>query len=123
MLLSSKSQLDTCEAIRALSFLHKYGFAFCKVGMKKILTLIYSNEKSVQQAVKQCYRNLYFDEHVSVEEQQHHLFALMQDATLTDVTCIELLIGELINENTFGRQIFSRLWSTYINCRADLGQV
>ena len=47
----------------------------------------------------------------------------MQDATLTDVTCIELLIGELINENTFGRQIFSRLWSTYINCRADLGQV
>ena len=29
MMLSSKSQLDTCEAIRALSFLHKYGFTFC----------------------------------------------------------------------------------------------
>ena len=69
MLLSSKSQLDTCEAIRAISFLYKYGFAFCEDGMKKILTLIYSNEKNVQQAVIQCYRNLYFDEHVSVEDQ------------------------------------------------------
>ena len=67
MMLSSKSQLDTCEAIRALAFLHKYGFSFCKEAMKKMLTLIYSKEKNVQLAVIQCYRDLYFDAQVSIE--------------------------------------------------------
>ena len=67
MMLSSKSQLDTCEAIRALAFLHKYGFSFCKEAMKKMLTLIYSKEKNVQLAVIQCYRDLYFDAQVTIE--------------------------------------------------------
>ena len=68
MMLSSKSQLDTCEAIRALAFLHKYGFSFCEEAMKKMLTLIYSKEKNVQQAVITCYRELYFDATKSTTE-------------------------------------------------------
>ena len=66
-----------------------------------MLTLIFSNEKSVKQAVIECYKELYFQPGISFQEQQKHLFTLMRDATLTDITCIEELIGELIKEKTF----------------------
>ena len=39
----------------------------------------------------------------------------MRDATLTDITCIEELLGELIKEKTFGEQTFAGLWRTYCN--------
>ena len=46
-MLSSKSVLDTVEVIRVLTFLNKYGFKFCKAGIRKMLTLVYSKDHQV----------------------------------------------------------------------------
>ena len=44
-MLSSKSIVDTVEVIRVFTFLHGYGFDFCKGGIRKMLTLVYSKDQ------------------------------------------------------------------------------
>lgn len=44
-----------------------------------------------------------------------HLFAMMKDATLTDITCIEELLGKLIGQNVFERPVYNSLWHAYLN--------
>ena len=39
----------------------------------------------------------------------------MKDATLTDVTCIEELLGKLIKTGVFEGPVFNSLWHTYLN--------
>ena len=48
-------------------------------------------------------------------EKVKNLFNMMRDATLTDVTCIEELLGKLIKENVFERAVFNSLWHAYLN--------
>ena len=40
----------------------------------------------------------------------------MKDATLTDITCIEELLGKLIATGVFAGPVFNGLWHTYLNC-------
>ena len=61
-----------------------------------MLTLVYSKDQQVVTQVVDCYFSLYFRQDVSCEEKCKHLFAMMKNATLTDITCIEELLGILI---------------------------
>ena len=54
-MLSSRSIVDTVEVIRVFSFLHGYGFDFCPAGIRKMLTLVFSKDQQVQNAVIDCY--------------------------------------------------------------------
>ena len=96
MMLSSKTIADTVEVIRVFKFLHRYGFSHTAIGIRKMLTLVYSKDLAVVQAVIDCYSSLYFNMDVSTPEKVKHLFAMMNNATLTDITCIEELLGKLI---------------------------
>ena len=78
-----------------------------------MLTLVYSKEKSVADAMVNCYHTLYFNPDFGTEKKVKNLFAIMQDATLTDVTCIEELLGILMKEQTFENQVYTILWDTY----------
>lgn len=64
-------------------------------------------------AVVDCYHALYFYADVPTEKKVKNLFAMMQDASLTDVTCIEGLIGILIQAKTFENDVYNILWDTY----------
>ena len=101
MMLSSKTIADTVEVIRVFKFLHRYGFAHTEIGIRKMLTLIYSKEQAVVNAMIECYSSLYFNHDIATPEKVKHLFALMRNATLTDITCIEELLGKLMKENAF----------------------
>ena len=113
MMLSSKTIQDTVEVIRVFKFLHRYGFGFSEKGIRKMLTLVYSKEQAVVTAVVDCYHALYFYADVPTEKKVKNLFAMMQDASLTDVTCIEGLIGILIQAKTFENDVYNILWDTY----------
>lgn len=115
MMLSSKTIADTVEVIRVFKFLHRYGFAHTEVGIRKMLTLVYSKEQAVVNAMIECYSCLYFSQDVATTDKVKHLFALMRNATLTDITCIEELLGKLMKENAFEAQVFIFLWQVYLD--------
>ena len=69
----------------------------------------------MQNAVIECYQSLYFNPEIGVEAQQANLLELMKDATLTDITCIEELLGKLITIGVFEGPVFNSLWHTYLN--------
>lgn len=66
-------------------------------------------------AVIECYHSLYFNMDIPVQDKVKHLFGLMRNATLTDITCIEELLGKLIKENVFERPVYNSLWHAYLN--------
>jgi len=101
--------------IRVFKFLHRYGFQHTELGIRKMLTLVYSKDQQVVNAVIDCYHALYFDQSVATQDKVKHLFALMRNATLTDITCIEEMLGMLIKANTFERPVFNSLWHAYLN--------
>lgn len=96
MMLSSKTIADTVEVIKVFKFLHRYGFSHTEIGIRKMLTLVYSKDKAVMDAVLDCYHSLYFNMETSTTDKVKHLFTMMKEATLTDITCIEELLGKLI---------------------------
>ena len=115
MMLSSKTIADTVEVIRVFKFLHRYGFSHTEVGIRKMLTLVYSKDAAVVNAVLECYQSLYFNSDVTTPDKVKHLFSMMRNATLTDITCIEELLGKLIKENVFERPVYNSLWHAYLN--------
>ena len=60
-LLSSKTIPDTIETIKVFRLLYQYGIKDAKLGIKKMLTLVFSKDASVQQAVFDSYKLIYFD--------------------------------------------------------------
>ena len=118
-MLSSKSILDTVEVIKVFQFLYRYGFQHTEAGIRKMLTLVYSKDKQVVEAVIMCYQTLYFGRDESGREisdsiKVMNLLKMMKDATLTDITCIEELLGKLIENNAFERQVYNQLWVAYL---------
>ena len=47
----------------------------------------------------------------------------MKDATLTDITCIEELLGKLIKLGVFEGPVFNSLWHTYLNFGRNFGSL
>jgi condensin complex subunit 1 len=123
MMLSSKSILDTVEVIRVFKFLYRYGFQHTEQGIRKMLTLIYHKDKPIVEAVIDCYQSLYFNEDISAQEKVKNLLYLMKDATLTDITCIEELLGKLILNDVFERQVYNLLWTAYIKFGTNFNQI
>jgi hypothetical protein len=78
-----------------------------------MLTLIYSKDKQVVDAVIDCYQSLYFADQ-SPSDKVKNLLTLMKDATLTDVTCIEELMKRLIEGQAFEQQVYNQLWLAYL---------
>ena len=115
MMLSSKTIADTVEVIKVFKFLHRYGFSHTEIGIRKMLTLVFSKDAAVVTAVIECYASLYFNMEVTTPDKVKHLFTMMGNATLTDVTCIEELLGKLIKDDVFERPVFNSLWVAYLN--------
>ncbi len=115
-LLSSKTIQDTIETIKVFRVLHSYGVEKSFCGIRKMLTLVFSKENSIQMAIFECYQTIYFNsmKH-SVQDQTRNLLTLMEEATLTDITCIEELIKRCVAEGVFSGEVFNSLWRYYVS--------
>ena len=114
-LLSSKTIPDTIETIKVFRLLYQYGIKDAKLGIKKMLTLVFSTDASVQQAVFDSYKLIYFDTTHNVSDKTKNLIALLKDASLTDVTCIEELMKKCVQQNIFEKEVYNSLWRHYTN--------
>ena len=113
MMLSSKSQGDTIEAIKVFKLLYQYGIKDSKNGIKKMLTLIFSKDESIQNAVVETYEQIYFEKSQSARDKSNSLLELMDGATLTDITCIEELLNKFIKKDIFEKDVYKQLWVSY----------
>jgi condensin complex subunit 1 len=121
LMLSSKSVRDTVEVIRVFKLLHQYGLPQANQGIRKMLTLVFSKEASLQKAVEECYTSIYFADSIRAQEKVRHLLDLMKDASLTDITCIEELLHKLIKEDVFEKECFNILWVNYMEFGRNMG--
>jgi len=113
-LLQSKSTWDTTEAIKVYKQLRQFGVKGAEEGIKKMLFLVYSKEESTVNAVVETYEELYFSKQKTAIQKTKHLFELMNDATLTDITCIEELLKKFLNKgDVFDKEVFKQLWVSY----------
>ena len=78
-----------------------------------MLTLVFSKDESIQNAVVETYEQIYFDKSLSALDKSKNLLELMRDATLTDITCIEELLKKFIKKDIFEREVFKQLWVSY----------
>jgi hypothetical protein len=84
------------------------------LGIKKMLTLVFSKDLSVQQAVFECYKSIYFDANMhSTQAKTQNLISLLKDASLTDITCIEELMKKCVAAQIFEREVYTNLWRCY----------
>lgn len=107
MMLSSKSQQDTIEAIKVFKLLFQYGINESIFGIKKMLTLVFNKEKSIQDQVVETYEQLYFDRSFNPQVKCKNLLKLMRDSTLTEITCIEELILKFNERETLEKEVFN----------------
>lgn len=91
-----------------------------------MLTLVFSKDLSVQQAVFDSYKLIYFESaqtgQQNVQEKTKNLIGLLKDATLTDVTCIEELMKKCVQNDIFEREVYNTLWRAYTHPNKQLVQ-
>lgn len=112
-LLASKTQMDTIETIKLFSNLYLHGVETADVGIKKMLTLLFSSEANVSQAVFDAYKTLYFSMSFPAAKKAFHLLRMIIDATLTDLTCLEELIKRCMVNNTLEPEVLKFLLEMY----------
>jgi hypothetical protein len=77
-----------------------------------MLTLVFSKEQKIREAVTQSYRSMYLDDVTTTSEKTKMLLELVGESSLTELTCIEEMVSILGEEKQL-EQIFYELWSIY----------
>ena len=71
-----------------------------------MLTLIFFKDDNVKNAVVEVYEQLFFDRSLPPLLKSKNLLELMKNATLTDITCIEELLKQLIIKDVFEKEMY-----------------
>ncbi|KRX03620.1 Armadillo-type fold [Pseudocohnilembus persalinus] len=100
-LLGSKSTNDVLESIRLFLFLHKTNIECSKQGIKKMMVLIWSKEKTIKDEFVRAYWTLFLDEkEFSRAQIAQNLIYLFQESTLAEMTSLEELLKYVIEWNS-----------------------
>lgn len=76
-----------------------------------MLTLVFSKEPKVSEAVTTCFKELYMRPE---QDKTSNLLRLIENASIVDLTCVEELI-KMSREEIFWREVFFTLWQQYQN--------
>ncbi|KAG6819862.1 hypothetical protein H0H93_007948, partial [Arthromyces matolae] len=131
-LLGSTNKAEVITAIDFFRVAHEYHFETAKVGIKKMIHLIWykdnntssttedSNElKGIRSRLLECYQNIYFDPlpDLTPKEQVNriakNMIELTYDATLAELTSLEEMMRIMMDENQIHPDILSKLWQVY----------
>ncbi|KAG6829705.1 hypothetical protein H0H92_003740 [Tricholoma furcatifolium] len=130
-LLGSTHKAEVLEAIDFFRVAHEYHFESAKVGLKKMLHLIWTKDnststsedgteiKGIRSRLLECYRNIYFDPlpDLSPKEQVNriskNMIELTYDATLAELTSLEEMMRIMSDDNQVHSDIQAKLWQVY----------
>ena len=110
-LLGSKQISDVQEAINFFVTAFEFGLLNAMMGVRKMLSLIFSREQNVQSAVVAAYKRLYIESafkgsKVNNVELVRNLCALVSGASIGDLAGLEELIGMLVKSKELDKNSF-----------------
>ncbi|CAB4059470.1 YCS4 [Lepeophtheirus salmonis] len=115
-LLGSKQSTDILEAIDFFVTAFEFGILNAMMGVRKMLSLIWSNESVVKEAVVKAYRRLYIDVGTrsgGTSQIVKNIIALVRGSTLGECTSLEALVGMLVETKDIGKECFQILWQIF----------
>ncbi|KAG6900284.1 hypothetical protein C0993_000472 [Termitomyces sp. T159_Od127] len=130
-LLGSTHKAEVIEAIEFFRVSHEYHFESAKIGIKKMLHLIWNKDnatstsedgnelKGIRSRLLECYKSIYFDPvpDLSPKDQVNriakNMIELTYDATLAELTSLEEMMRIMMDENQVHQDIQSKLWQVY----------
>lgn len=110
-LLGSKQISDVQEAINFFVVAFEFGLLNAMIGVRKMLSLIFSREANVQAAVVAAYKRLYIESatngnKVNSVQLVRNLTALVSVASIGDLAGLEELIGMLVKSKDLDKNCF-----------------
>lgn len=120
-MLQSKSLTDIQEAIDFFVTASEYDVHGSVDGIRKMLGLIFSSEKSVRDALKKAYLRIYMESSVYNNLTLKHkailiakrLTILVQDAKVGEIASLEELLSQLMAENKIDSKLIQVLWERF----------
>ena len=110
-LLGSKQISDVQEAINFFVAAFEFGLLNAMIGVRKMLSLIFSRETNIQAAVVAAYKRLYIESATSVNKVNsvqlvRNLTALVSGASIGDLAGLEELVGMLVKSKDLDKNTF-----------------
>ncbi|KAI8500241.1 meiotic chromosome condensation [Branchiostoma belcheri] len=117
-LLGSKATSDVLETIEFFVSAFEFGLAGAMEGVRRMLVLIWSGEKSVKEAVVEAYKRLYLTPTGGNPRARNlaivkNLAALTVGATVGELTSLEELICELVRSSLLSSGVVTLLWERF----------
>jgi len=117
-LLGSKQNTDILEAIEFFVSAFEFGVLNAMLGVRRMLSLIWSRETTIKDAVVAAYKRLYINvESTSARSASaaiaQNLIALLIGATLGEVTSLEKLVSEFVASKDIGKGVFTVLFEHF----------
>ena len=122
-LLGSKNKTDLQEVIKFFTTAKEYFLESADVGFRKMLHLLWNEEKTVRDAVVKAYKETYLEVKIPPSEPKpqryacyrmaYNLIELTTDATLSELTSLERLVGEFLREDMIHDGVVDALWSIF----------
>lgn len=124
-LLDSKTSSDVLECIHFFTIAYQFGIEVAPVGIKSMLKLIHSPEQSVKQGIIESFKKMFLsnplkspDECIEVSKS---IIDLALSCSLSELTFLETIIGELMKKNEIPNLIILALWELF--SKEDIGSM
>lgn len=123
-LLGSKQISDVQEAINFFVTAFEFGLLNAMLGVRKMLSLIFSREQNVQAAVVAAYKRLYIESalkgsKINNVELVRNLCALVSGASIGDLAGLEELIGMLVKSKELDKNSYQVMWQFFTKVIPD----
>jgi condensin complex subunit 1 len=114
-LLFSKTQTDVLEVIGFFVTCYEHGFTDMLTGVRKMLSLMLSAEKTIKDAVVSAYKRLYLSKELSSLQIAKQLMRLVQGLSVCERLALEELIGEFASSNQLDNSVIQILWEIFVS--------
>ncbi|ESO89837.1 hypothetical protein LOTGIDRAFT_61640, partial [Lottia gigantea] len=119
-LLGSKTTSDVFEAIEFFVTGFEFGVTATMLGIRRMLVLIWSSEETIKESVVNAYKRLYLNPNAGGNQRTvalaivKNLSALLQGASLGDITSFDALIQQFVKSDDIGQTVIQVLWEKFI---------
>jgi condensin complex subunit 1 len=132
-LLSSKNKSEVIEAMDFFVTIHAYKVANAKLGIRRMLRLIWtkgnSDEgKGVQTHLLECYKGLYFeappgfDANATANYISKGMISLTFGTTPAELTSLEQLLSTMMKQGLVNALVIQKLWQVYNYQKRDISK-
>ncbi|CAK56283.1 unnamed protein product (macronuclear) [Paramecium tetraurelia] len=116
-LCQSKNQADVTHSIKLFAYLSKYDFESANIGLRRMLLLVWSQDKSIQQEVIKKFWKLYLKDNKNTKQIVLSIIDLISTSNQKELLSIEKIILSYETEQApnykLPNKAFSTLWDLF----------